>query len=136
MKKIFLILAAFILIINLSCESYPQTVSVTTTYTTPSAVDSSYLIMWKGNDIAQNPLFEDGSWIDLDKSGLLVYKIPTGTSVSFTTTHQTDGRKFKLAIVNFGNSEGITLPSLLTVSAFYTLPIEIQKATIISVQIH
>jgi hypothetical protein len=134
MKGLFILLA-FAFVLFASCNSYPQSVSVKTTYTTPAEVDSSYLVMWKGTDITQNQLFEDGNWYDLDKTGLLIYKIPLGTSVSFTSTHVTDGRKFKLAIVNFGNSEGITLPSKLTVSTFYTLPVEVQKATIINVEI-
>ena len=129
--KGLLIFLALAFVVLIACDSYPQSVSVKTTYTTPAAADSCYMLVWKGTDTNQNPLFENGDYELLNTSTLSVYKVPLGTGVSFTTQMSADGKTFKIALVPF--DVGFSAP--LTVSAFYTLPIPPSKATIINVEI-
>ncbi|MBK8609084.1 MAG: hypothetical protein IPL84_03855 [Chitinophagaceae bacterium] len=130
MKKLLTLIAmAFVLII--ACDSYPQTVTIRTTYNTPTSADSCYLLLWKGTDTNQNPLFEDGSFDLLNLGTLSVYKVPAGTNKVFNFIIPADGKTFKLALVPFENE----YPAPLTVSSFYVLPIPPAKAEIINVEI-
>ena len=113
------------------CDSYPQSVTVKTTYTTPVGVDSCYMLVWKGTNTSQNPLFEDGDYDLLNTSTLSVYKIPLGTSVNFSIQMLANGETFRIALVPFD----LNISAPLTVSAFYVLPKPPAKATIINVEI-
>ena len=130
MMKKMLVLFAFIVLFA-SCDVYPQSVSVKTTYSTPVSADSCYMLVWKGTDTANNPLFEDGDYDLLNLPTLSVYKIPLGTNVNFTIQMPADGKTFRIALVPF--DVGFSAP--LTVSAFYVLPKPPAKATIINVEI-
>lgn len=130
MKKLF-VLFALVMIIFAACDSYPQSVTIRTTYNTPASADSCYLLLWKGTDTNQNPLFEDGSYDLLNLSTLSVYKVPIGASKVFNFTLPADGKTFKLALVPFD----VNFSAPLTVSAFYTLPKPPAKAEIINVEI-
>lgn len=127
MKKLLFVLFAVILF---ACENPPQTVNVKVTYTIPAGCDSSYIVFWKGTDTNQNPLFEDGDWNAINKTGLLIQKIAPASG-NYTQQFNADGQTFKVAIVNFIS----VVPSDLTVSAFYILPTKPAKASIINVQI-
>lgn len=136
MKKIstavsFKLLAlSFFVILSTACDVYPQTVNVKVTYTVPAAVDSCKLLIWKGTNTANNPLFEDGDYNALNLAGLTVINIPA-VNGEFTRQFNADGETFKLALVVFDTS----IPSDLTVSAFYILPIKPAKAQFIDVEI-
>lgn len=130
MKKLFAI-CVLLFVVLIACDSYPQTVTIRTTYNTPASADSCYLLLWKGTDTNQNPLFEDGSYDLLNLSTLSVYKVPTGTNKVFNFVIPADGKTFKLALVPFDAG----FPAPLTVSSFYVLPIPPGKAEIINVQI-
>lgn len=124
--------ALLMLIILSACEiTYPQDVNVTVTYNNvPSGIDSSYLLIWKGTNTNQNPLFEDGDFAELNLTELIVDKIPA-TNGSYTKVLEPDGETIKVAIVLFDTN----LAGDLTVSDFYTLPKKPGKATIINVEI-
>lgn len=130
MKKLILLLFVGMLVV-ISCDVYPQNISVKTTYNTPAGADSCYMIVWKGSDTQNCPLQEDGDFEMLSLTGLLVYKIPVGEGQSFTTQMLANGQTFKIALVPFDYN--IAAP--LTVSAFYILPTPPNKATIINVEI-
>lgn len=130
MKRLFAICVLLFLVL-IACDSYPQSVTIRTTYNTPASADSCYLLLWKGTDTNQNPLFEDGSFDLLNLSTLSVYKIPTGTTQIFNFTLPADGKTFKIALVPFD----VGFPAPITVSSFYVLPIPPGKAEIINVQI-
>lgn len=130
MKSLFG-LVLFAVLLFASCDVYPQTVTVKTTYTTPVSADSCYMLVWKGTDTNQNPLFEDGDYDMLNVSTLSVYKIPLGTNVNFSIQMNADGKTFRIALVPF--DVGFSAP--LTVSAFYVLPKPPAKAEIINVEI-
>lgn len=127
MKKL-LLLAVLML---MACDVYPQSVSVKITYTTPVSADSCYMLVWKGTDTNQNPLFEDGDYDLLNLNTLSVYKVPLGTNVNFTIQMNADGKTFRIALVPFD----VNFSAPLTVSAFYTLPKPPAKAEIINVEI-
>lgn len=130
MKKLFAI--CLLLFVGFTaCDNYPQTVTIRTTYNTPTGADSCYLLLWKGTDTNQNPLFEDGDYDLLNQGALSVYKVPTGTNKVFNFTLPANGKTIKLALVPFDNG----YPAPLTVSSFYVLPIPPAKAEIINVQI-
>lgn len=132
MKKLVMLFAVMALFVIASCNSYPQNISVKTTYNTPTA-DSCYMLIWKGTNTSQNPLVEDGVYEDLvlPSPSITVYKIPTGTNQQFTVQMLANGQTFKIALVPFRNR--ISAP--LTVSAFYVLPVPPSKATILNVEI-
>jgi len=114
-----------------TCDVYPQNVTVKTTYTTPVSADSCYLLLWKGTNTSNNPLFEDGDIDLLNLNTLAVYKVPLGTNVNFSIQMLANGETFRIALVPF--DVGFSAP--LTVSDFYVLPKPPAKATIINVEI-
>lgn len=126
---IALLVVGWLLVVG--CDSYPQTVTIKTTYNTPVSADSCYLLLWKGTDTNQNPLFEDGDFDLLNLSTLSVYKVPTGANKVFNFTLPADGKTFKIALVPFD----VGFPAPLTVSSYYVLPIPPEKAEIINVEI-
>jgi len=130
MKKL-LGICILLFVILIACDSYPQTVTIRTTYNTPASADSCYLLLWKGTDTNQNPLVEDGSYELLNLATLSIYKVTTGANQIFNFSLPADGKTFKIALVPFDAD----YPAPLTVSAFYTLPIPPAKASIINVEI-
>lgn len=131
---LLVLLFAFVMF---NCNSYPQTVTVKTTYTTPVGIDSCYLLVWKGIDTQQCPLIDGADYDAINKTGLTTYKVPLGTNAFYGQQMPSDGKTFRLALVTWDNNpqNNEATPSKLRVSTFYTLPFYVERATIINVEI-
>lgn len=130
MKKTSGLLLILFVLSFFACDAYPQNVEVKVEYTLQAGIDSAKIVLWKGVDPAQCQLEEDGDWETLDKTGLHIIDVGTGSS-SYTFTLVSNGETIKVAAVQ---KSGVWWSNLAT-SSFIVLPMKPGKVGIISVQI-
>lgn len=126
---IFMIFS-FAVILLFSCNTYPQNVEVKVEYTLQADIDSAKIVLWKGTDPQLCQLEEDADWETIDKTGLQVIDVSTGSS-SYTFHMVSNGETIKIAAVQKSG----TWWSNLATSSFIILPKKPGKVGIISVQV-
>lgn len=130
---LFLVLG---LVLFYSCDIPAQQLDVVVNYTVQIndddglPIDSAKIILWKGTNINDCPIEEDGSWESLNKTGLTIDNIPVPSN-SYTFELTSNGEWIKIALVQFGSSWS----SDLATTTFIKLPTKPRKVVIGNVTI-